>query len=77
MLMTEFIPIRPNPFHRDIVSVKVLVIQKLCVVYFYDQSGEQVDKHRLMMDDDEYSMWGVRDEFLVELSLDKMGLERQ
>lgn len=77
MLMTEVIPIRPVPLYKDVGAVKVLVINRLCVVFFYDQTGDETDKCRFFIEEDEYAIWGVRAEFLVELALDKMGLERK
>jgi hypothetical protein len=79
MMLTELIPIRPAPppFYDDVVAVKVLVVDRFCVVYFYNERGEETDKCRVVVEEEEYAIWAVREEYLVELTLDKMGLERQ
>ena len=48
-----------------------------CTVWEYDAQKNLLNYRKVYIAPEEYAEWGTRDEYIVELVLDKLGYERR
>ena len=84
MSLSESIFILPYPISTAVDHIKIFVdnfqlnaIDCFCSVYEYDENDKLLNVHRVYIEPELYAEWGIDDNYLVELVLDKLGYIRK